>query len=168
MTNATRSLLNLTVTASLETLRADPGAPAALLDWGFPISGRALRQIADDAEITPILVSATGDPLHVGRKYRSATPKMRKALAERDRRCVWPGCNRPPEWNQADHAEPWALGGRTDIENMRSVCGVHNRRLTQGWRLVRLPDRQYAVHPPRAPGQPAIRRLSALGVGTRF
>ena len=56
----------------------------------------------------------------------------------------------------------------TDIENMRSLCGVHNRRLTGGWWLERLPDRQYAVHPPTAPGQPVIRRLSALGAGTRF
>ena len=159
---------HLTITASLETLRADPGAPAGLLDWGFPISGRALRQIAEDAEITPILVSAAGDPLHVGRKYRTATPKMRKALAERDRRCVWPGCDRRPEWTECDHAEPWALGGQTDIENMRSVCGVHNRRLTRGWRLERLPDRRYAVHPPRAMSQPTIRRLSALGGGKRL
>ena len=39
----------------LETLRGDAGAPVALLDWGFPISGKALRRIALDAEITPIL-----------------------------------------------------------------------------------------------------------------
>jgi hypothetical protein len=159
---------HLTITASLETLRADPGAPAALLDWGMPISGKALRRIADDAAITPILVSAAGDPLHVGRRYRTATRKMRKALAERDRRCVWPGCDRPPEWTQGDHIEPWVQGGGTDIENMRSLCGVHNRRLTRGWRLERLPNRQYAVRPPQAPAQPVIRRLSALGAGTRL
>src|SRR5207244_1748220 len=80
-----------------------PGARAALLEWGCPISGKALRRIASDAELTPILVSAKGDPLHVGRKYRTATPKMRKALAERDRHCVWPGCPDPPEWTQGHH-----------------------------------------------------------------
>ena len=139
-----------------------------MLDWGFPISGRALRRIADDADITPILVSPAGDPLHVGRRYRTATRKMRRALAERDRRCVWPGCDRPPQWTEGDHIEPWAQGGQTDIENMRSLCGVHSRRLIRGWRLERLPDRRYAVHPPTAPGQPMLRRLSALGAGTRF
>jgi len=144
---------HLTVTASLETLCGEPGAPAALLDWGFPISSRALRRIADDAEITPILVNAKGDPLHVGRRYRTATRKMRKALAERDRRCVWPGCDRPPEWSQGDHVEPWARGGKTEIEGMRLLCGPHNRRLTRGWRLEQLPDRSYAVHPPERPGQ---------------
>src|SRR5262249_39851964 len=106
---------HLTITASLATLRADPGAPAALLDWGFPISGRALRQIATDAEITPILLDGKGDPLHVGRKYRTATKKMQKALAERDRGCVWPGCHRPPSWTQADHADRWEHGGEANI-----------------------------------------------------
>ena len=145
---------HLTITASLETLRADPGAPAALLDWGFPISGKALRRIADDAEITPILLSKSGDPLHVGRKYRTATRKMRKALAERDRRCVWPGCDRPPEQTQGDHIDPWAKGGRTDIDRMRSLCGPHNRSLERGWRLEPLPGRRWAVHPPKRPSQP--------------
>src|SRR5207237_10571526 len=107
---------HLTITATLETLRADPGAPAALFDGGIPISGKALRRIAGDAEITPILLSARGDPLHVGRKYRTATPKMRRALAERDRRCVWPGCDRPPEWCDSDHELPWAQGGATEVE----------------------------------------------------
>ena len=143
---------HLTITASLETLRADPGAPAALLDWGFPISGKALRRIAGDAEITPILVSAKGDPLHVGRKYRTATMKMRKALAERDRRCVWPGCDRPPHWAQADHEVPWRSGGETDVDGMRLLCGKHHARLSRGWRLERLPDRRMVVHPPGRPG----------------
>jgi hypothetical protein len=81
---------HITVTATLETLCGNPGAPAALLDWDFPISGRELRRIGRDAEITPIRVSPTGDPLHVGRKYRTATPKMNRALDERDRGCLCP------------------------------------------------------------------------------
>ena len=142
--------------ASLETLRADPGAPAALLDWGFPISGRALRRIADDAEITPILMSARGDPLHVGRRYRTATPKMRKALAVRDRHCVWPGCDRPPHWTEGDHVEPWGRGGPTEVELLRLLCRPHHQRLRRGWRLDRMPDGSYVVRPPRRLTQVAV------------
>src|SRR6266498_901526 len=47
---------HITITATLETLRGDPGSPAAELDWGLPISGEALRRIACDAELTPILL----------------------------------------------------------------------------------------------------------------
>jgi len=61
---------------------------------------------------------------------------MRKALAERDRRCVWPGCDRPPEWSQRHHEVPWALGGGTDVEGMSLLCVNHHRKLgtaAGGW-----------------------------------
>ena len=93
-----------------------------------------------------------GDPLRVGRKYRTATMKMRKALAWRDRHCVWPPkCNRPPEWSQGHHEVPWAQGGGTDIEGMALVCTKHHRKLSEGWRLERLPDRRWVAHPPGPP-----------------
>jgi hypothetical protein len=142
---------HLTITATLETLRADPGAPAALLDWGYPLSGKALRRIASDAEITPILLNGRGDPLHVGRKYRTATPKMRKALAERDRHCVWPGCPDPPDWTQGHHEVPWGQGGGTDVDEMSLLCLDHHQKLDQGWRLERLPDGRRVAHPPVVP-----------------
>jgi hypothetical protein len=76
---------HLTITATLETLRADPGAPAALLDWGYPLSGKALRRIASDAEITPILLSAKGDPLHVGSRDAGADRLGTESVADRAR-----------------------------------------------------------------------------------
>jgi hypothetical protein len=158
---------HITITATLETLRGDPGSPAALLDWGWPISGKALRRIAGDAEITPILLSSNGDPLHVGRKYRTATPKMREALAERDRTCVWPGCTDPPGWCQGHHADrPWAQGGVTEVEGMAILCGKHHRKLGRGWRLEKLPDGSRVAHPPRRLGPvwgPAIHAPPPLG-----
>jgi Domain of unknown function (DUF222) len=119
---------HLTITASQETLRADPGAPAALLDWGFPLSARALRRIAQDADITPILINKKCDPLHVGRKYLTSTPKMRKAMAERDRRCIWPGCTARPELTQGHHQDPWRRGGQTDIDRMSLLCALCGAR----------------------------------------
>ena len=73
---------------------------------------------------------------------------MRKALAERDRRCVWPGCDRPPEWSQGDHEVPWARGGLTEVEGMRMLCRPHNQRLNGGWRLERGSDHRMVAHPP--------------------
>ena len=77
---------------------------------------------------------------------------MRRALAERDRRCVWPGCDRRPEWAQADHAVPWRSGGETEVDGMRLLCTGHHARLSRGWRLERLPDRRMVVHPPGRSG----------------
>jgi hypothetical protein len=83
---------HLTVIAELETLQMKPGSRLAELDWGGLISGRAARRIAEDAIITPVLVDGRGELLHVGRATRSVSPRMRKALNLRDRRCRAPGC----------------------------------------------------------------------------
>jgi hypothetical protein len=139
---------HITVTATLDTLLGNPGAPTALLDWGWPISGKALRHIAQDAEITPILLNEKGDPLRVGRKYRTATPKMRAALAERDRGCVWPGCDRPPEWSQKHHEIPWAENGPTDVDYMSLLCSRHHPLVSRGWTVERRTDRKVEVCPP--------------------
>ena len=80
---------------------------------------------------------------------------MRRALAERDRLCVWPGCERPPERCQADHAVPWVKGGRTEVEGMRMLCGKHHPLLREGWRLERTPDGRMIAHPPRPGGRRA-------------
>jgi len=139
---------HITITATLETLRGDPGAPAAELDWGFPISGEMLRRIACDADLTPILLSAGGSPLHVGRTRRTATPRMRRALAARDRHCVWPGCDRPPTWCDGHHTRWWSRGGITAVDEMSLLCGRHHRKVHRGHRLVRGPDGHVQVIPP--------------------
>ena len=146
---------HITITATLETLRGDPGSPAAELAWGFPISGEALRRIACDAELTPILLSRNGDPLHVGRTKRTATPRLRRALAERDRHCVWPGCDRPPDWCAGHHQQLWVRGGSTDIDQMALLCSVHHRKAHRGYRLERMPDGRLEVVPP-SPGGPGF------------
>ncbi|MBO0705146.1 MAG: DUF222 domain-containing protein, partial [Candidatus Dormibacteraeota bacterium] len=53
---------HLTVVASVETLLGQPGAPAALLDWLYPISRHQLLRICEDATATPVLVQE-GNPL---------------------------------------------------------------------------------------------------------
>jgi hypothetical protein len=76
---------------------------------------------------------------------------MSKALAERDRRCVWPGCDRPPDWSQRHHELSWAMGGETEIDGMSLLCTPHHGRLSRGWRLERLPDGHRLAHPPVRP-----------------
>ena len=143
---------HIAITATLDTLLGNPGAPAAELDWGFPISGVALRRIACDAELTPILLAANGDPLYVGRTRRTAPPRLRRALEQRDRRCIWPGCNRPPEQCDGHHERLWANGGRTGIKQMHLLCRRHHRMVHTGYRLERRPDGRVEVVPPERPG----------------
>jgi hypothetical protein len=77
---------HLTITAPLATLMGEAGAPAGLLNWGWPISGRAVRRIAKEAEITSMVINEQGEPISVGRVYRTPTRRMNGALAEIDER----------------------------------------------------------------------------------
>jgi hypothetical protein len=143
---------HITVTATLETLRGDPGAPAAELDFGWPISGAALRRIACDAELTPILLGAEGNPLYVGRKRRTASPRMRKALALRDQTCVWERCDRPPTWCSGHHRRLWVEGGGTNVDEMDLLCTLHHTKYHRGYRLRRAPDGRVEEVPPEPTG----------------
>jgi hypothetical protein len=81
---------------------------------------------------------------------------MRKALALRDKRCVWPGCDRPPEQCAGNHKDLWADGGQTDIDQMEILCALHHRKFHAGYRLLRHPDGRVeevsgpAIHAPPA------------------
>ena len=118
------------------------------MQWGFPVSAEFLRRIASDADLTPILLAANGDPLHVGRTRRTATRRMRRALAVRDRRCAWPGCERPPEQCDAHHHQRWSLGGQTAVKEMGLFCRRHHGKVERGYRLVRGPDGRTTIHAP--------------------
>jgi hypothetical protein len=80
-------------------------------------------------------------PLALGRSTRLATTAQRTALALRDGGCVIPGCGRPPSECQTHHVTDWAHGGRTDLDQLASLCWVHHRQVDlHKWRLTRNPD----------------------------
>ncbi|HET9633086.1 MAG TPA: HNH endonuclease signature motif containing protein, partial [Terrabacter sp.] len=60
---------------------------------------------------------------------------QRRALAQRDGGCSYPGCTIPPQWCDAHHVVHWLHGGATDLSNGALLCGrhhivVHERGLT--------------------------------------
>jgi len=70
----------------------------------------------------------------LGRTRRLVSPAQRLALAARDRGCSFPACDRPPDWCETHHVNPWADGGTTDLDNTTLLCGFHHREHTKrGW-----------------------------------
>ena len=65
----------------------------------------------------------TGTVLAVDRRF--ATPAQKRYLVARDIRCRFPGCRRPATECDIDHREDWALGGKTDVENMGALRLSH-------------------------------------------
>jgi hypothetical protein len=104
----------------------------------------------------PILFADDGRVLALGRTQRLFNRRQRRALATRDGGCMWPECERPPSWTEAHHTQPWAQGGRTDIDNGILLCRHHHLRLhDEEWRITRIGSR-YQLEAPPGSGRPSI------------
>ena len=53
-----------------------------------------------------------GNPLDVGRKHRTVSTPLKRALYARDRGCTFPGCHRK-RYLDGHHLRHWVDGGET-------------------------------------------------------
>ena len=132
VTSSPRTTLVVTMTleALLEQVRG-----VGLLDNDAALSPSAVRRLACEAGIVPMVLGAPSQVLDLGYTRRLFTPAQRRALAVRDKGCTFPGCTVPPMWCEAHHVVHWLHGGRTDLSNGALLCGrhhtvVHQRGLT--------------------------------------
>ena len=141
---------HLQVTASLDTLRGLPGAPAADMELSVPISAKAVERIACDCSITRILLGPESVAIDVGRARRTVHPSLLKALKARDGGCVWPGCGRPASFTNAHNLVHWIHGGLTELGNLVLLCYHHHHLVHEGgWQIVKTGDRRILAIPPR-------------------
>lgn len=108
------------------------------LDNGQHLGPAAMRRLACDAQILPIVLGGAGQVLDAGRARRLASGPVRRALVVRDRGCAYPGCDRPPRWCDAHHLVPWSEGGATALDNLVLLCRHHHRVIHAGDWQVRL------------------------------
>lgn len=146
---------------------------AGLLDGDTPITAGQLRRVCCDAQILPVVLGGASQVLDVGRTARLVTPALRRALAVRDKGCVFPGCTVASAGCQAHHVIPWWAGGATSLDNLAFVCRHHHGLVEPDrtgwrdqWRIVFDPDtgRPRAVPPerlrPHLPATPNATRPS--------
>ncbi|WP_414636180.1 DUF222 domain-containing protein, partial [Actinophytocola sp.] len=80
---------HLHVYLDLTTLLQATGT--ATLDGGAFLPASAIRRIACDARLIPIVLNSKGMPLDVGREHRLVKPEQRTTSIARDRGCAFPG-----------------------------------------------------------------------------
>jgi hypothetical protein len=137
-------------------LHADPAALACTAQGDEPRAGEILylrdgpaipsemaRRLSCDAKITI-------HGLNRGRTTSTVSPAQRRALEARDGRiCSMPGCTRTHGLD-AHHIVPWALGGKTDLDNLALVCGYHHTFFHEhGWTLRRRRNGALEIKDPR-------------------
>lgn len=131
----------LMITISEDSLRGRTDE-AGVTEHGTRISAPALRQLACNAGILPAVFGGDSLPLDLGREKRDFSAAQRRALAQRDRGCAHPGCDRPPGWTEAHHIAWWERdGGTSDMINGVLLCAHHHRLVHRTNTAIRLaPD----------------------------
>ena len=104
-------------------------------DGGIHVSAETARRLACDAATVEMRHGVNGEILDVGRRTRTISPALRRALASRDGHCRFPGCrNRRTD---AHHVVHWADGGETVLENLVLLCRRHHRAVhEEGFRVT--------------------------------
>jgi hypothetical protein len=140
-----------------ESTAADSGSRCTLED-GAPLPPAVARRLACDSSIVRVL-ERDGETISLGRKTRTISPALRRALRVRDKCCAFPGCNRKA-YLHGHHVEHWADGGATDLDNVVHLCPFHHRLVHEGGYEVRRRDGNFTFWTPagkpiaQAPRQP--------------
>ena len=85
--------------------------------------------------------------LDVGRSFRTAPPKIRRALEIRDQHCTFPDCRIDPSRCEAHHVQHWQHGGATSLANMTLLCPGHHHLVHEGRWSITARDGHDPGHP---------------------
>ena len=121
-----------------------------------------VKRLTCDGSLITIVEDDDGTPLDVGRKRRTVSTALKRALWSRDRGCTFPGCHHK-HYVDAHHIRHWADGGDTSVDNLALLCSHHHTLLHEGrFRIRRAADG--ALRFERADGR--VIRASAIGSRT--
>jgi hypothetical protein len=120
------------VHAQLDALLGDGGSE---LERGPVLHAETVRRLACDCRLEVVLEDDTGRIVGIGPAARTVSPKLMRALRQRDRGCTFPGCGR--RWYlHAHHIKHWIWGGPTQPDNLILLCVFHHKLVHElGWRV---------------------------------
>ncbi|NQZ09170.1 MAG: HNH endonuclease [Algicola sp.] len=86
-----------------------------------------------------------GNVLNLGRRTRTVSPALKKALDIRDETCRFPGCcaNKYTEFHHVIH---WSNFGPTNPDNLVKLCRFHHDQLHQGHYTIHLQQQTKKNH----------------------
>jgi hypothetical protein len=163
----TADRFQVTVHVSAETLSdgtIDPNDPPETED-GSVVSAETARRLCCDTAIVPMLETANGEPLAVGRKTRTIPPAIRRALKRRDGGCLFPGCANT-RFVDGHHITHWVNGGPTELGNLLLLCRFHHTLVHEGgYEIVRDSENQFVFRRPDGSIVPEVDEIRFRGFG---
>jgi hypothetical protein len=140
----------------------DPADPARRhVEDGPAISVTTAQMLTCTAVLSWMAHDETGSILRLGRRRRRPNAALRRAARERDKcRCRFPGC----ESRRVDlhHIQFWSNGGRTDLDNLISLCKYHHMLVHErGCLIAATRDGTFAFYRPDGTAIPASPPLPA-------
>jgi hypothetical protein len=93
---------------------------------GTPISDHAVAAMLPEAFVSLLIHDTHSRPIDASPRRKAPTRRQRRVIDERDPTCRQPGCN-AADFLQYDHLSRRSDGGPTVLENLRRLCGPHNR-----------------------------------------
>ena len=97
-------------------------------------AGETSRRLSCDCGLVQASHGPDGSILDVGRRTRTISTALRRALDIRDQGCRFPGCGL--RFTEGHHVMHWADGGETSLGNTLLLCGHHHRLVHEGgWKV---------------------------------
>ena len=110
----------------------------------------ALEEIICNGNADLIGFTEKGKPLDLGRRSRTVGRKLRRHVLHRDGGCTVDGC--PFNYRlEVHHVIPWSHGGKTDADNLITLCWFHHHVSVhrEGLRIIRLGVSRVRLKRPR-------------------
>jgi len=91
----------------------------------------SVKRLCCDGHVVVIGEDEKGEPLNIGRKTRTVSTAIKRALQSRDKCCAFPGCHHT-RFVDAHHIEHWSNGGETSLDNLMLLCSQHHKLVHEG------------------------------------
>ena len=102
------------------------------VEAGPRVGRAAVEAVLCDGVIEVTARNQDGTPLDMGRRSRVIPPRLRRFVVHRDgAACTIAGCTSRYRL-QVHHITRWADGGRTDPENLTTLCWFHHHVAIHG------------------------------------
>jgi hypothetical protein len=123
------------VIVPLEVLMRLSDDPAEVPGVG-PITAELARELAADGTWRAWVTDAAGTIVATGARAYVPTEAIARLVRAREPHCRFPGCRRPANRCDLDHAIPWPRGSTTP-DNLGPLCRRHHNLKTHGgWQLL--------------------------------